>query len=113
MHRPYECSQLLPEPLLPFSYSHLLFRPTVDRFPVAGVGVPGASPYALEAVLALSGLVEPNEVVLPPPMALCSNGLTVDGEYCGAFSFDGDVPNRGDEYCPDPGLAMLERGELV
>jgi hypothetical protein len=26
---------------------------------------------------------------------------------------EGDVPNLGDEYCPEPGLAMLDRGELV
>jgi hypothetical protein len=90
-----------------------LFKPTVDRFPVAGVGVAGPSPNALEAVLALSGLVDPNDVVLPPPIALCRRGLTFDGEYCGAFSFDGDVPNRGDVYCPGLGLAKLETGELA
>jgi hypothetical protein len=90
-----------------------LFSPTVDRFPVAGVGVAGPSPNAREAVLAPSGLVDPNDAVLTPPIALCRRGLTVDGEYCGAFSFDGEVPNRGDEYCPGLGLAMLERGELA
>lgn len=93
-----------------------MFRLTLDRFPVAGVGVAGPSPNILEAVLALSGLVDPNDVVrapfIPPPTALCSKGLTVDGEYCGAFSFDGDVPNLGDEYCPGLGLAMLDSGEL-
>jgi hypothetical protein len=89
----------------------LLLRLTLDRFPVAvGVGVAGASAKMLEAVLAPSGLVEPNDDVRPPPTALCSNGLSVDGEYCGAFSFDGEVLNRGDEYCPEPGLA---RGELL
>jgi hypothetical protein len=57
---------LLPELLLPLSYSHLLLRLTLDRLPVAGVGVEGASLNTLEAVLALSGLGEPNDVVLPP-----------------------------------------------
>jgi hypothetical protein len=105
---------LFPEPLLPFSYSHLLLRLTLDRFPVVGVGVEGPSPNTLEAVLAPSGLVEPNDDVrppfIPPPTALCSKGLTVEGEYCGALSFDGEVLNLGEEYCPDPGLAS---GELV
>jgi hypothetical protein len=96
----------------------LLFRLTLDLFPVAGVGVGGPSPNTLEAVLALSGLVELNEDLrapfIPPPTALCRSGLTVEGEYCaGALSFAGDAPNRGDEYCPEPGLAMLDIGELV
>jgi len=104
----------LPEFLLPFSYSHLLFRPTVDRFPVAGVGVAGPSPNTLEAVLALSGLIDPNDDLLPPPTALCSRGLPADGEYCGTLSFEGEVLNLADEYCwPEPGLATLERGELA
>lgn len=71
----------------------------------------------LEAVLAPSGLVEPNDVVrapfIPPPIALCNKGLTIEGEYCGTFSLDGDVPNLDDEYCPEPGLAILDIGELV
>jgi hypothetical protein len=115
-HDRFWCNQLLPELLLPFSYSHLLFRLTLDRFPVAGVGVAGPSPNMLEAVLAPSGLVEPNDArppFIPPPIALCNRGLIADGEYCGAFSLEGDVPNLGDEYCPEPGLAMLDRGELV
>ena len=96
----------MPEFLLPFSYSHLLLRLTLDRFPAVGVGVAGPpSPNTLEAVLAPSPT--------PPPTALCSRGLTVDGEYCGAFNLDGDVPNRGDEYCPEAGLATAESGELA
>jgi hypothetical protein len=96
----------------------LLFRLTLDFFPVTGVGVAGPSPNTLDAVLALSGLVEPNDdrraPFIPPPTALCSSGLTVEGEYGdGALSFEGDVLNRGDEYCPEPGLAMLESGELA
>jgi len=91
-----------------------LFKPTLDRFPVPGVGVAGPSPNTLEAVLAFRGLVELNDDLLPPPTTLCSNGLTAEGEYCGTLSFEGEVPNLGDEYCcPEPGLAMLERGELA
>jgi hypothetical protein len=77
------CNQPLPELLLPFSYSHLLLRLTLDRFPVAGVGVGGPSPNILDAVLApkrLDAVLAPSELgepkdaflptLSPPPTAL-------------------------------------------
>lgn len=50
-------AQTFPEDRLPLSYSHLLFRPTLMRFPVDGLGVPGVSGNRLEAVLTLKELV--------------------------------------------------------
>jgi len=73
--------KLLLDVRLPFSYNHLLFRLTLDRFPdAAGVGVAGPSPNMLE-VLAPRGLGVPNDDRLPPPIALCNSGLAGDGEY--------------------------------
>lgn len=107
----------------------MLFNPTLDRFP-AGVGVAGPSPNTLDDVLALSGLVDPKEPLLPPAaVAFCSRGLMFDGdgeyEYgdCPGANLDGEMlllwllllllPNRGEEYWPGLGLARLESGELA
>jgi hypothetical protein len=105
---------LLLEFLLPFSYNHLLFKLTLDRFPVAGVGVAGPSPNTLDAVLALSGLGEPNDDVRAAPFpatALCSKGLAADGEYCEVLNcLEGESCCLEDEYGVGLGLA---RGELA
>lgn len=52
-------SPVFPDDLLPFSYSHLLFNPTLLLFPAAGVGL--SAPPNIEDVLA------PNP---PPPSEL-------------------------------------------
>ena len=100
---------MLLDALLPRSYSHLLLRLTLDRFPPTGVGVGGPSPNTLDDVLAPNRLevLAPNrldDVLAPsglpgepnddddgggsgarasapdPPTALCSSGLTADDD---------------------------------
>lgn len=65
--------QTLPEDRRLLSYNHLLFRPTLVLFPPTGLGVGGGSENRLDAVLrlkelvlALKGLGDPYEDLLPP-----------------------------------------------
>jgi hypothetical protein len=57
---------------LPFSYNHLLFNPTLVRFP-AGLGDPGSNRFA--DVLCPNGL-DPNDDRLSP-MLFCMSGLPI------------------------------------
>lgn len=75
---PHHCAQAPDERLL-FSYNHLLFRPTVVRFPPLGLGDPG-SENRLVAVLVENGLPPPKDDLRPPasPLLLLENrGLPV------------------------------------
>ncbi len=62
-------AQALPDGRRPFSYSHLLFSPTLVRLPP---GVPGeaGSEKTFEEELAAKGLVDPNEDLLPLKLLL-------------------------------------------
>jgi hypothetical protein len=104
LHSPHQCTHALPEDLLPFSYNHLLFSPTLARFPPEGLGDPGSENSFAEDVAPI-GLPDPNDDLLPfaSPDVLFWNGLP-NGEY-------------GD---PDPplfpmliGLPLPDSGELL
>jgi hypothetical protein len=96
-----QCSQLPPDDRRPRSYSHLLFKPTLVRFPTEGLGVPGSE--KMDAVgCAPRGLGEPSEDLrfpLDPP-------LNLDGLFICA---------NGDPFVlpPTMGLPLADNGELV
>lgn len=80
----YVYSRAFPEFLLPFSYNHLLFNPTLAPFPARGLGVPGVSGKVDLETPSPRGLGVPYDDLLapfnpPPAIVFCSSGL-VPGE---------------------------------
>lgn len=84
----------------------MLFSPTLDRFPEAGLGVPGVSGKRLVPVVAPRGLCDPNDDLrapfAPPPTAFWNKGLPA-GE-------NGDPVTS---LPPGAGLPFPESGELA
>lgn len=87
--------------LLPLSYNHLLFSPTLLFFPVTGLGVPGTSPpNRLVPVLTPNPLGEPNEdrrPFMPLATARWNRGLLVTGDPLGLLSEAGLPPPLADK----------------
>lgn len=99
-----QCNQALLEDRLPFSYSHLLFSPTLVRFPPDGLGEVG-SENKLADVLPLKGLPDPIDDRRPFPKLLFPKLLTLFWKR--------GLP-RGEPVLPCTiGLPRPDRGELL
>lgn len=94
-----QCNQALLEDRLPFSYNHLLFSPTLVRFPPDGLGEVG-SENKLADVLPLKGLPDPIDDRRPFPKLL-------------TLFWKRGLP-RGEPVLPCTiGLPRPDRGELL